>query len=84
MRAKEDTENSASSKIGTDSSEELPEDIDIEKRKDIIRRELEKLIGKKLSVKEVQEKRRIKQLKFDNKKVRKKIADKSRRRNIGS
>lgn len=65
----------------TDSSG-LPDDINIEKRKAFIREELRKLLGKPLSQKEVEEKRRLKTIKFNKEKVRKKLANKSRRRNI--
>lgn len=71
-----------SEETGTDSST-LPEDIDFNKRREIIRKELERIVGKPKSAKQILEKRRLKDVKFHHEKNRNKIAVKSRRRNLG-
>jgi hypothetical protein len=56
-------------------------DIDLVKRKNIIREELSKLLGEPVEKKSRIEEKRIKQMKFDRKKTRRIIANASRRKN---
>ena len=81
MSAKKTSEVAISEEISDHSSEELPEDIDFEKRKDIIRRQLQELIGPSRKAEEILEKRRLKNKRFEKYKARRKIALKSQRRN---
>lgn len=61
--------------------EELPKDINLEKRKNIMRDQLNKLIGKPRAERNFLEKQRLKQRDFNKKKIRRKIALKSQKRN---
>lgn len=81
MRAKETSEVTISEEISDNSSEELPKDIDFEERKNIIRKELRKLLGPPKSAQKILEDRRLKNKKFEKNKTRRKLALKSQRRN---
>lgn len=62
-------------------TDKLPADINLEARKVIIRDELRKLLGKPIPEQAVIEKRRLKRQEFEKNKIRRKLADKARRRN---
>jgi len=83
MSVREAVSTSDTKEITTDSSREeaIPKDIDLEKRKNIIREELRKLVGKPIAEKVFLEKQRLKQRDFDKKKTRRKLAHKSQKRN---
>lgn len=60
----------------------LPKDINFSKRKEIIHEQLKKLLGRPTRKSAVMEARRLKNERFELKKIRRKIASKSRRRNM--
>lgn len=80
MNVKEAVSTANSEAVIASTSEEVPQDINLENRKNIIRKELNKLLGKSLKEKH-EDNIRLKQRAFDKKKARRKMAHKSQKRN---
>lgn len=64
------------------SEQEIPDDIDLEKRKNFVREQLRAIFGKRFSER-LKQYQKNKQQQFNHKKRRRKIAQKSQRRNRG-